>query len=141
MKRAGAHFLQFLDRRFTEDRYLAPCSFWPQPAFLLQPVRPPMTLRFQTSIALAVLLLYTVAARAQNPGIGSVTVHTALGGQIFGFDVDANGTEGLLTEAQTLSNGNTLNAVETFDQATGKILQIVKQSSTKDEDVTLGVVS
>lgn len=79
------------------------------------------------------------AAQNENPGIGTVT--SALGGQIFGFDVDANGTEGLLTEAQTLSNGNTLNAVETFDQATGKIIQIVKQSQTKDEDVTLGVVS
>jgi hypothetical protein len=100
-----------------------------------------MTIRFHTSIALAALLLSTVAAQAQNPGIGTVTVHTALGGQIFGFDVDANGTEGLVTEAQTLSNGNTLNAVETFDQATGQILQVVKQSSTKDEDVTLGVVS
>ncbi|HTS38037.1 MAG TPA: hypothetical protein VMH04_20345 [Candidatus Solibacter sp.] len=80
-------------------------------------------------------------SQSKNPGIGTVTVTTALGGQIFGFDVDASGTEGLLTEAQTLSNGNTLNAVETFDQATGKIIQIVKQSQTKDEDVTLGVAS
>ena len=93
---------------------------------------------------LCLLTLITLAATsavAQKPGIGTVTVHSALGGQIFGFDVDANGTEGLLTEAQTLSNGSTLNAVETFDQATGQIIQIVKQSQTKDEDVTLGLLS
>jgi len=90
---------------------------------------------------LTLVALSAAISSAQNPGIGTVTVHSALGGQIFGFDIDANGTEGLLTEAQTLANGNTLNAVETFDQATGQILQIVKQSETKDEDVTLGIVS
>jgi hypothetical protein len=74
-------------------------------------------------------------------GAGTVTVHSQFGGQIFGFDIDQNGTEGLLTEAQTLSNGNTLNAIETFDQATGAILQVVKKSETKDQDVTLGVVN
>lgn len=74
-------------------------------------------------------------------GAGTITVHSQFGGQIFGFDIDQNGTEGLLTEAQTLSNGNTLNAIETFDQATGTILQVVKKTETKDEDVTLGVVN
>src|SRR5689334_21070316 len=70
---------------------------------------------------LSVVTTIPAAAQERTPGIGSVTVHSQLGGQIFGFDVEANGTEGLLTEAQTLANGNTLNAVETFDQATGKI--------------------
>jgi hypothetical protein len=100
----------------------------------MKPLRP--------ALLLAILSAAIMPASAQQqPGIGTVTVQTALGGQIFGYDIDANGTEGVLTEAQTLSNGNTLNAVETFDQATGAIIQIVKQSQTKDEDVTLGVVS
>ena len=90
---------------------------------------------------LSAVIAIPTAAQDRTPGIGSVTVHSQFGGQIFGFDIDANGTEGLLTEAQTLANGNTLNAVETFDQATGQIIQVVKQSQTKDEDVTLGIVS
>src|ERR1700690_434467 len=81
------------------------------------------------------------SARVEGPiGPGNVVVHTKLGGTIFGFDIDQNGTEGVLTEAQTLNNGNTLNAVETFDQKTGKIIKVVRKTETKDEDITLGVV-
>ena len=81
------------------------------------------------------------SARIEGPiGPGNVVVHTKLGGTIFGFDIDQNGTEGVLTEAQTLNNGNTLNAVETFDQKTGKIIKVVRKTETKDEDITLGVV-
>ena len=79
--------------------------------------------------------------QSPEPAAGTVIVHSHFGGQIFGFDIDQNGSEGLLTEAQTLSNGNTLNAVETFDQKTGKILQVVTKTTTKDQDVTLGVVN
>lgn len=77
-----------------------------------------------------------------NPaaGAGSVIVHSKFGGQIFGFDIDQNGTEGVLSEAQTLSNGNVLAAVETFDQTTGKILTVVVKTQTMDDFVTLGVV-
>jgi hypothetical protein len=88
------------------------------------------------------IFLFCAAAFAQQPiGAGTVTVHSALGGMIFGFDIDQNGTEGILTEAQTVSGGKTLNAIETFDQATGAIISIVKQTETKDEDVTLGIVN
>jgi hypothetical protein len=66
-------------------------------------------------------------------------VHTKFGGQIFGFDIDQNGTEGVLAEAQTLSNGNVLAAVETFDQATGKILNVLVKTETQDDYITLGV--
>ncbi len=77
-----------------------------------------------------------------NPaaGAGSVFVHSKFGGQIFGFDIDQNGTEGVLSEAQTLSGGNVLAAVETFDQATGKLLSVVAKTQTQDDFVTLGVV-
>jgi hypothetical protein len=74
-------------------------------------------------------------------GAGSVLVHTKFGGQIFGFDIDQNGTEGILSEAQTLPSGNVLAAVETFDQTTGKILNVVSKTQTQDDFVTLGVVS
>jgi hypothetical protein len=72
-------------------------------------------------------------------GIG-VIVHSKFGGQIFGFDIDQNGTEGVLSEAQTLSRGNVLAAVETFDQTTGNILKVEAKTQTQDDFVTLGVV-
>lgn len=69
-----------------------------------------------------------------------VLVHSKFGGQIFGFDIDQNGTEGVLSEAQTLSSGNVLAAVETFDQTTGKILDVLAKTETQDDFLTLGVV-
>ena len=38
-------------------------------------------------------------------GPGSTIVKSQFGGQIFGFDIDQNGTEGLLSEAQDLGGG------------------------------------
>src|SRR5580704_1483669 len=58
-------------------------------------------------------------------GAGSTIVHSKFGGQIFGFDIDQNGTEGVLSEDKLLDNGDVLAAVETFDQASGKILKVV----------------
>jgi hypothetical protein len=69
-----------------------------------------------------------------------IIVHSRFGGQIFGFDIDQNGTEGVLSEAQTLANGNVLAAVETFDQTTGKILKVLARTETQDDFITLGVV-
>jgi hypothetical protein len=77
-----------------------------------------------------------VIERPANP----VIVQSKFGGQIFGFDIDQNGTEGILSEALNLSNGNVLAAVETFDQKTGKILKVIAQTQTQDDFVTLGVV-
>jgi len=73
-------------------------------------------------------------------GAGAIIVHAKFGGQIFGFDIDQSGTEGVLSEAKTLTNGNILAAVETFDQTTGKILTVVTKTQTQDDFVTLGVV-
>ena len=77
-----------------------------------------------------------------NPAAGpnGILVKSKFGGQIFGFDIDQNGTEGLLAESKVLSNGNFQTAVETFDQTTGKILNVVTQSQTQDDFITLGVV-
>jgi hypothetical protein len=73
-------------------------------------------------------------------GPGNTIVQSQFGGQIFGFDIDQNGTEGVLSEAQLLPNGKVLAAVESFDQATGKILKVIKKSETEDDFLTLGVV-
>ena len=97
-------------------------------------------------LSLACSLSIASVGQADEPqpnlaaGAGSVIVHSRFGGQIFGFDIDQAGTEGILSEAQTLSNGNVLAAVETFDQTTGKILNVLIKTTTQDDFVTLGVV-
>jgi hypothetical protein len=74
-------------------------------------------------------------------GGGSIFVTSKFGGSIFGFDIDQNGTEGVFSEGKTLPNGNTLAAVETFNQATGKIVKVVKKSDNSlDDFVTHGIV-
>src|SRR6476646_4545413 len=100
-----------------------------------------------TRLLAAVLCLMTASlpAPAQSEagtavGPSSVFVRSKFGGQIFGFDIDQNGTEGVLTEAQTLSNGNVEAAVETFDQRTGRILNVLIRTQTQDDFITLGVV-
>lgn len=76
-----------------------------------------------------------------RPAVGpnGVVVQSQFGGQIFGFDIDPDGTEGVLTEAAFLPSGKLLAAVETFDQATGQILKVVKRRTGKDDFVTLGI--
>jgi hypothetical protein len=76
----------------------------------------------------------------QHAGAGKVLVHSKFGGQIFGFDIDQNGTEGLLSESKTLADENILAAVETFDQKTGKILKVVDKLESQDDFVTMGIV-
>lgn len=61
------------------------------------------------------------------------------GGQIFGFDIDQNGSEGILSEAKTVSGGKVIAAVETFDQTTGSIIQVLTRTTTQDDFITLGV--
>jgi hypothetical protein len=120
--------------------------------------------RWRLSAALAVLCLSGLAAFAhagnqvpahvrasklpveqtkepgQQTGQGFV-VQSLLGGQIFGYDVDRNGSEGLLSEAKVLANGFYTVATETFDQTTGRIVAIVEtRIATRDDFVTLGVV-
>lgn len=101
-------------------------------------------------LTLAVALLgccYFAQAQTSNVGSkppkgpGKVFVHPALGGTIFGFDVDQNGTEGLLSEA--IGFGGCPYATETFDQKTGHIIKVVRKGKSKacgDDDVTWGVV-
>jgi hypothetical protein len=79
------------------------------------------------------------SGEAAPVGPGSTMVHSLFGGQIFGFDIDQNGTEGVLSESQDIAGGKVLAAVETFDQASGKILKVVSKTETKDDFLTLGI--
>ncbi len=105
----------------------------------------------RVSFCLAPLIFCSAVALGQtnefqpnsSAGPNGILVHSLFGGQIFGFDIDQNGTEGLLAEAKSLPNGNLLAAVETFDQATGNILNVVEltqPSHSQDDFITLGVV-
>src|ERR1700719_3034044 len=75
-----------------------------------------------------------------SAGAGKLRVHSKFGGQIFGFDIDQNGTEGVLSEALFQSNGTVLAAVETFHQSSGKIIKVVSETQTQDDFITMGVV-
>lgn len=108
-----------------------------------------VTLKAGLFLLASVMLCY-IPASAQtaefqaNPAAGpnGVLVHSRFGGQIFGYDIDQSGTEGLLAEAKTLANGDVLAAVETFDQATGNILDVVQltqPSHAQDDFITMGV--
>jgi len=89
-----------------------------------------------------VLGLATAAAQsapASPVGKGFV-VQDSFGGQIFGYGVDRDGTEGLLSEAAYLPDGNLLIATETFSASTGAIIKVVEEENeTQDNFVTLGV--
>ena len=80
----------------------------------------------------------SLMAQSDRPAT-SIIIHSKFGGQIFGFDIDQNGTEGVLAEALSQSNGDILAAVETFDQTTGKILNVVTKTQTQDDFIALGV--
>src|SRR5205085_7695157 len=66
-------------------------------------------------------------------------VRGQFGGDIFGFDIDPNGTEGLLCEFVEKDDGSVLAAIETFDQTTGEIIEVVEQSDSGDDFVTLAI--
>jgi hypothetical protein len=89
----------------------------------------------------AVAVAQTNSGPRQTPvGPGNVVVHTALGGFILGYDIDQTGTEGILSEAFALANGDANVAVETFDQKTGKIIKVIQQQSdSKNDFVTFGI--
>ncbi|MBS0445084.1 MAG: hypothetical protein JSR59_03940 [Proteobacteria bacterium] len=86
--------------------------------------------------------LWADAGNAADVGPGRAVVHSALGGFILGYDIDPDGTEGLLSEALTLPGGGYDIAVETFDQRTGAIVKVVRQQSATDNAyATLGIFS
>lgn len=77
-----------------------------------------------------------------GPLVGQgILIQDFFGGEIFGYDVDHGGTEGLLSEALLGSDGKYTIATETFDQVTGRIIALVEVLTETDDDfITLGVV-
>jgi len=76
-----------------------------------------------------------------NPkaGPGDVIVRGKLGGLIFGFEIDPNGTEGLLCEAVLNDDGTVSARVETFNQATGRIIRVLGGTESQDDFIALDV--
>jgi hypothetical protein len=68
-----------------------------------------------------------------------VIVRGRLGGLIFGFEADPNGTEGLLCEAVLNPDGTVSARVETFSQDTGRIIRVLTKSESQDDFIALGV--
>lgn len=79
-------------------------------------------------------------AAPQAVGPGAIVVHTALGGFILGYDIDATGNLGILAEALTTAQGHDV-ALETFDVRTGEIVRVVAQQlQSRNDFVALGIV-
>lgn len=100
-------------------------------------------LRCVTQAAYAAAVAVSLSACAgsglpvQSPPLQGIDVHrtrgalgpvvtSQFGGEIFGWDIDQNGNDGVLTE--TVLGSTTINATETFDQATGKITKVVQKT-------------
>ena len=88
-----------------------------------------------TSAALATLFTATAVAtpahRGAHPvGLGKVLT-TRDGGQIFGFDINQTGDDGVL-ESTDLNQQVPANSIETFDQNTGKIVRSFAKSQGEE---------
>jgi len=100
---------------------------------------PPLRLSIAVIPLLASSLLATAQSAQPQTGQGFV-VQDTYGGQIYGYDVDRDGTEGMFNEILTQSDGSLLNATETFNPATGAIIKIVETlNNTQDNLITLGI--
>jgi hypothetical protein len=77
------------------------------------------------SLGIAIGALASLVARAAPPGLGAVLT-TQDGGQVFGFDINQNGDDGVLASAQD-KPGGVLVSVETFDQNSGRITRSFKR--------------
>jgi len=56
-----------------------------------------------------------------------------------GYDIDQNGTEGVLSEYVSQPGGSVLAATETFSHSTGAILKVLKKTTNQDDFVTQGL--
>jgi len=81
---------------------------------------------------------HRLQARARHKiGLGNI-LSTKDGGQIFGFDINQFGNDGVLASAQTVSpSGETLVSMETFDQDTGKITKLFAHHLNKRDSYSV----
>ena len=90
------------------------------------------------------LLIFRPSGVQQQPKFSAAVtgkiLHTADGGQVFGFDLDQNGNDGFLGSAQTISaQGQVLASLETFNQTTATITKTVVTTKTMDDWVAEGI--
>lgn len=88
----------------------------------------------QTPRALLAVICWAMGVSCAPALASPPVVHTALGGEILGYDIDQNGTEGILAEYVALQGGTSNVAVETFDQTTGKIVRVLKEIKNTHND-------
>jgi hypothetical protein len=84
---------------------------------------------FAVLLAVSMTSAPSLAHQKHGSGLGAV-LHDAFGGGIFGWDIDKNGNDGLLSESTLQQNGSWLNSIETFDETTGQIVKVVKKQIT-----------
>jgi len=86
-----------------------------------------------TALATALCQSGAAAPKAPIGAPGQVRLGKVLttkdGGQIYGFDINQNGDDGVLASAQNAGGNNYLVSVETFDQNTGKITKSFKKET------------
>ena len=71
-------------------------------------------MRAQSPIFCAFGVAAAIFAFAAPVNASTITVHPKFGGQILGYDIDQNGTEGVLSEYVDEPDGSVLAATETF---------------------------
>ena len=74
-----------------------------------------------------------VAGVSRGTGALGPVVTSQFGGQIFGWDIDQNGNDGVLTE--TVLGSDVINAIEMFDESTGKITKVVQKKQRLNGNV------
>jgi hypothetical protein len=75
--------------------------------------------------------VFTHFVKHHTAGLGPV-LRDAFGGEIFGWDIDQNGSDGVLSETANESQPPyLLNAIETFDEVSGKITKVVQKTRTE----------
>ena len=90
------------------------------------------------------LLIFRPSGVQRQPKFSAVVtgkiLHTADGGQVFGFDLNQNGDDGFLGSAQTISPaGQVLASLETFNQTAATITKTVVTTRTMDDWVAEGI--
>lgn len=91
--------------------------------------------------ATAIFACLSLQVEAGSAGLGAVLT-TKDGGQIFGFDIDQTGEDGVLASAKDASGGGFQVSVEVFDQDSGKIVKsIAKETGEKNSYAVDGVAA
>src|SRR5438874_903400 len=99
---------------------------------VIMPVLPTATLAAVLLAAVSLSPAQAVAHPSHAVGLGAVLTSKS-GGQIFGFDIDREGNDGVLATASS---------VEVFDQDKGKVIRSLGHFTNQDSDyVAYGIAA